>query len=94
MCRFKGGSTGSVAVWGRDMGPDIPDRAGPEKILAQGCAMAHQASVEEGGRWDMGLYFAGVGNGGSGIWGDQGIRNEEAEYGRTIYCDVTESGPP
>ena len=32
-------------------------------------------------------------NGGSRIRGDQEIHNEEAENGRTLYCDATNSGP-
>ena len=45
------------------------------------------------GGWELGLSPAGSGNYGSRFWGDGGIRHKEAEYGRVIYCDTTDSGP-
>ena len=35
----------------------------------------------------------GGSNGGSRLRGDQDIRHEEAEYGRAVYCNATDSGP-
>ena len=64
---FQGGSTGVVSFWGRYVGPDPPDGAGPVQLSAQGCAKAHRKVAKEAGGWDMGPSSAGGGNGGSGI---------------------------
>ena len=47
---FQGGHTGGVAFWSGDVGPDPPDRVGPEKIPAQDFVAAHQEAYKaEGG---------------------------------------------
>ena len=74
-------------------GTDLPDRAEPEQISAQGCAMAHREVAEAAGGGELGISSAGSGNGGSRLQGDQGLRHEEAEYGHKIYCDATNYGP-
>ena len=46
---FKGGSSGGVDFWGRNVGPEPLDGAGPEKIPAQCRATAHwEAAKAEG----------------------------------------------
>ena len=39
------------------------------------------------------LPASGGGTGGSGARGDKEVVNKEAEHGRAIYCDATDSGP-
>ena len=41
----------------------------------------------------MGVPIIGGNNGGSRLRGDWYICPKEAEYGRTVYCDATDSGP-
>ena len=75
------------------MGTDPEDREGPGKISLQGREEAHwEASAAEYG-WDMGLLASGGGTGGSGDRGYTEVGNKEAEHGRAIYCDATDSGP-
>ena len=63
------------------------------RISVQGCEEAHReaAAAEDG--WDMGLPAPDGGTGGSGAREDMEFNNTEAEYGRAIYCDATDSGP-
>ena len=73
------------------MGPDPPDREGPEQLPAHVCTTAlREASDVEGGG-GMVISPAGGRDGGSGIWGDWGLHHKEEEYGREIYCNATDS---
>ena len=45
-----------------------------------------------GGVWELVIPLIGGGNGGSRLQGDWDIRHKEAEYGRAVYCDATDSG--
>ena len=75
------------------MGPDPPDGAGPEHIPEQVHNTYHwEASEAEGGGW-VGISSDVGSNGGGGLLGDLGLHHEEVEYGRSIYCDATDSGP-
>ena len=75
------------------MGPDPRDGAGPEKLSAQGRAAADRETSETEVGQEMGIYSSGGSDGGYRIKGDWGLHHEEAEYGRTIYCDANDSGP-
>ena len=79
--------------WSREVGPDTPNGADPEQLLAQGHETAHWevSKTEEGG--ELGMSSAGGSNEGGRLQGDQGIHHKEAEYGHEIYCDLTYSGP-
>ena len=44
-------------------------------------------------RGDLGVPASGGGNGGSSIKGDQKVGHKEAEQGRAVYCDATNSVP-
>ena len=55
--------------------------------------MAHWEAAEEAEGWELGLSSSGDGNGGIGLRGDWGICHKEVEYGHTVYCDATNSGP-
>ena len=53
---------------------------------------SHREAAKEVGGWELVLYSTGGGNSGSGLRGDWGLRREEAEYGRTVYFNATNSG--
>ena len=55
--------------------------------------MAHREEAEDMRGWELVIPFTGGGNGGSRIRGDRDIRHEEAEYGRALCFNVTDSGP-
>ena len=90
---FQSGSAGGVAFWGRDVVPEPPYGAGPEKLLAQGHAKDHWEAVKATGGGELRLYSDGGRNGGIVLQGYRGLHYEEAEYSRAIYCDATDSGP-
>ena len=62
------------------------------KDISDSRATAHQEAAEETGRWELVIHLIGGGNGVSRLCGDRGIRHEEAEYGRAVYCDATDYG--
>ena len=84
-------SAGGVYFQVRDVGPYSLDGAGTEKLSAQGHATAHWMEAKAAGGGELGLYSSGGGNDGSGLQGDWVLHHEEAEYGRAIYCDATDS---
>ena len=90
---LQGICAGDVAFWVRDVDPDPPYGAGPEQISAQGCAIDHRETSEAAEGGFLVISSAGGSNGGSGLRRYQGLRHEEAEYSRTIYCDANSSGP-
>ena len=55
--------------------------------------MAGRESAKETGGWELGVPIIGGINGGSRLRGDQNMHHEDAEHGRTVYCDETDSGP-
>ena len=75
------------------MGTHPRDGAGPGYIPAQGCATDHREATKETWGQELGVPAIGRGNRGSGIREDQKVCHEEAEYGRAVYCDATNSGP-
>ena len=71
----------------------IEDGEGPMQLLIQGREEDHwEAAAETDGR-ELGLPASGGGTGGSRARGDDEVGNKEAEHGRAIYCDTTDSGP-
>ena len=90
---FQGGEPGGVVVWGGDEGTDPQDGAGPEYFSTQGRVTAHQEASEETEGWELVIPLIGGVNVGSRLWGDWYICYKEVEYGRTVYCDATDSGP-
>ena len=91
---FQGGDTGGVVVWGRDVGANPQDGAGPEKFPTQGRAAAHQEAAKgKGGGGDLGVPTIGGSNGGSRLREDRNIYHKEAEHGRAVYFNATISGP-
>ena len=55
--------------------------------------MDHQDADEAEWGGEIEKFYAGGSNGRRGLRGDWGLHHKEAEYGRAIYCDVTDSGP-
>ena len=86
-------NAGGVALWGSDAGPDPTDGADPDKLPAQVCATSHQEAAKVAGGGELEIFSTGDSNGGIGIRIYRGLSHEEAEYGRAIYCDATDSGP-
>ena len=61
------GSAGGVAFWGRDVGIDPPDGAGPENISEQGRKRSHWEAAKAAWGGELETSFAGGGNGRSGL---------------------------
>ena len=75
------------------MGPHSEDVEGPGQLSVQGCEEAHwEAAAAEEIR-ELGLPASGGGTERSDTGGDTEFHNTEAENGRAIYCDATDSGP-
>ena len=87
------GSSGGVAVWGGDVGPHPEDEAVPGQYLIQGHKENHRESAAAMDGWDLELPVSGGGTEGSGLRGDEKVDHKEAEHGRIIYCNATDSGP-
>ena len=85
--------SGSAPLWGGDMGPHSEDGEGPGQPSVQGREGDHREASAAEERRDLVLPASGGGTGGSGARGDTEVNNTEAEHGRTIYCDATDSGP-
>ena len=90
---LQSGSAGVVSFQAKDVGAELPDGAGPEQLSTQSRTTARRGVAGAVGRVGMGIFPVGGGNGGSGLRVDCGLRHEEAEYGCTIYCNTTDSGP-
>ena len=91
---LQGGGPVGVAVWGGDMGPHSKDGLGPEKFSKQGREEDHrEASAAAKDGWEIGIPDSGRGTEGSGVRGDKEVGHKDAEHGRSIYCDATDSGP-
>ena len=54
--------------------------------------MANQEEAEGMGGWELGVTIIRGIKGGIRLQGDQNIHHEEAEHGRAVYCDATNSG--
>ena len=91
---LQGGGPVGVAVWGGDMGPHSKDGLGPEKFSKQGREEDHrEAAAAATDRWELGISASGGGTEGSRVRGDKEVGHKEAEQGRAIYYDATDSGP-
>ena len=90
---IQSGRAGGVNFWGRDVGPDPPDVAGPEHISAHCRSTDHQEAAKAVGGGGWGISSAGSSDGGSGLRRYWGLRHEEVEYDCAIYCNATDSGP-
>ena len=90
---LNGGGTCGVAVWGGDVDPHPEDGGGPGQFPKQGRKEDHRDSAAATGGWELGIIVSGGGTGRSGFRRDKEVGHKEAEHGRTVYCDVTNSGP-
>ena len=87
------GGTSIVFVWGGDVGPHPKDGAGPGQFPIQVREEDQQETAVAMSRWELGIPASGGGTGGSGFRGDKEVGHKEAEHGRAVYCEVTNSGP-
>ena len=69
------------------------DGAGPEYFSTHDRVTDHWEAAEDMGGSELVIPLIEGGNGGSRLRGDWYICPKEAEYGRTVYCDATDSGP-
>ena len=90
---IQGGGAGGTTVRGGDVGADPKDRAGAGELHARGRAQDHWETAAERGGWEMDLSSSEGGHARGGVRRDSEGRHKEAEYGRAIYCDATDSGP-
>ena len=65
----------------------------PWTVSVQGFEEDHWEATTWKERRELGIPTAGRGTEGSGNGGDTDIHDTEAEYGRAIYCNATDSGP-
>ena len=75
------------------MGADPTDRAGAVKFHAQGRAQDHRETAVERVGWEMVLFLFAGGHERVRVYRDPGIHHKEAEHGRAVHCDMTNSGP-
>ena len=87
------GFPGGPNLWGRDLGSHSEDGEGPGQFSVQGSEEDHWEATAAKERLELGLTTSSGGTEGSGNGGDTYTHNTEAEYGCTIYCDATDSGP-
>ena len=90
---FQGGDPGGIVVLGGNVGTNPQDGSGLEYFSIQVSTRAYREAAKEMGIQELGTPLIVRGNGGSRLRGDWGIRHEESKYGRTVYCDATDSGP-
>ena len=70
-----------------------PYGSGPGGFPRPGGASTDGAVAAAEVRQDMGLHLGGGGERGGGVQANGDLHLELAEYGRAVYCDVTNSGP-
>ena len=75
------------------MGAEPTDRAGAVEFHAQGCAQDHGETDAERVGWEMVLSLSAGCHARGGVYRDLGIHHKEAEHGRGVHCDATDSGP-
>ena len=75
------------------MGDDPTYIAGAGELHARVSAKDHWESAAERGGWEMDLSSSEGGHARGGVRRYPEGRHKEAEYGRVIHCDATNSGP-
>ena len=90
---LQGGGTVGVAVWGGDVGPHSEDGAGPGQFPIQVRKEDHREASAATSRWEMRIPASDGGTGGIGVIRDKEVGHKEAEHGRALYCNATNSGP-
>ena len=74
------------------MCPDAEYGVSPGRLPGQGCKVPNRESALPWEGWAVVLPIPGGSNEGGGGRADQDVDPSEAEYGRAIYCDATDSG--
>ena len=72
------------------MGTNPQDGVVPEYFPTQGRVMDHWEADKKTGGWELGVPIIGGSNCGSRPRGDRNIHHEEAEHGRTVYCNAAD----
>ena len=85
--------TAGPLLRGGDVGPYEEDIVGPGRLPGQGCKEVKGETASPGEGWAMVLPVPGVSDEGGGDRADSDVDPSEAEHGRSIYCDATDSGP-
>ena len=85
--------TAGPPLQGGDMGPHKEYGVSPGRLPGQGCEVVNRETASPGERWAMVLTVPGGGDEGGGDRADFYVNPSEAEHGRAIYCDATDSGP-
>ena len=75
------------------MGADPTDKVGAGDFHAQGRAQDHGETAAKRVGWEMVLSLYEGGHARGRVCGDPEIHNKEAEHGRIVHCDATNSGP-
>ena len=84
--------TAGPPLWGRDVGFNEKNGICPRRLPGQGSTTVDMISAPPGEGRRMVLPLPGGGSKGGGGREGQDIGPPETEYGRTIYCDETNSG--
>ena len=90
---IQGGDIGSFSLWVGDVGDNPLHGTGLGEVPEKGGATNYGTSTTSASGRKMGLSLLGVGNTGCWIGGGRDICPEEAEYGRAVHCDETNSRP-
>ena len=75
------------------MGSDEENGISPGRLPGQGCKAANRSATSTREVWAVVIPIPGGSTGGGGRREDQDVDPSEAEYGRALYCDATDSGP-
>ena len=75
------------------MGTYPEDRAGPVELPERGRAPYHRKKTAEKGRRALNIPSSEGGHERGRFRGDSEGHHKEAEYGRAIHCDATNSEP-
>ena len=85
--------TAGLPLWGGNVGPDVEDGVSPGRLPGKGCKAPNREATLSWEGWSVVLPISDGSNEGGGGSADQYVDPSEAEYGRTIYCNATDSGP-
>ena len=85
--------TAGPPLRGGNVGPDAEDGVSLGRLPGQGCKAPNREATSPREGWAVVLPISGGSNEGGGRRADQDVDPSEAEYGRAIYCDATNSGP-
>ena len=71
----------------------LTDRAGADNFYSQGRAQDHGETAADMVGWEMVLSLYVGGHTRGRVYRDPRIHHKEAEHGRAVHCNTTNSGP-